>query len=99
MASIQHLGDQITHGGQDIARTERLQRSRVARLVELSLSITVVTHLRPLLDSVNRSQGVIPESGQTMLCTSSEGHYTSVAPARSCDRAAPASASIPQASQ
>jgi hypothetical protein len=67
MASVPHLGDQLTHGGQDIARTACLQRSRVARLVELSLRSAVVTHLRPFLDSVNRSQGAIPESGQTIL--------------------------------
>jgi hypothetical protein len=75
-ASIQQLGDQIIHGGQDITRTERLQRSGVVRLVELSLSIAVVTHLRPFLYSINRRQGAIPESGQTILLTSSEGHCT-----------------------
>jgi hypothetical protein len=69
MAYIQHLGDQIIHGGQDIARTERLQRSCMARLVELSLSIAVVTHLSPFLYSVNRRQGAIPENGQTILFT------------------------------
>jgi hypothetical protein len=41
----------------------------VARLVELSLSIDVVTHLRPSLYSVNRRQGAIPESGRTILFT------------------------------
>jgi hypothetical protein len=69
MASLQQLGDQIFHGGQDIARTERLQRICVARLVELSPSIAVVTHLSPFLYSDNRRQGAIPESGHTMLLT------------------------------
>ena len=67
MASIQQLGDQIIHGGQDITRTERRQRRDVVRLVERSLSITVVTHLRPCLYAINRRQGAIPESGHTML--------------------------------
>ncbi len=69
MACIQHLSDQIILGGQDIAQTERLQRTYVARLVELSLSIDVVTHLSPSLYSVNRRQGAIPESERTMLFT------------------------------
>jgi hypothetical protein len=69
MACLQHLGDQIIHGGQDIARTERLQRICVAHLVELSLSLDVVTHLSPFFYSVNRRQGAIPESGQTILFT------------------------------
>jgi hypothetical protein len=76
MASIQHLGDPIIHGGQDITRTECLQRCCVARLVELSLSIAVVTHLSPCLYAVNRTQGAIPESGPTILLTSSEGQCT-----------------------
>ena len=68
-ACIQRLSDQIILGGQDIARTERLQRTCVARLVALSLSIDVVTHLSPSLYSVNRRLGAIPESGRTMLFT------------------------------
>ncbi len=67
MAYIQHLGDQIIHGGQDIARTERLQRICVARLVELSLRIAVVTHLSPFLYADNRRRGANPESGRTTL--------------------------------
>ena len=67
MASIQQLGDQILHSGQDITRTERRQRRDVVRLVELSLSIAVVTHLRPCLYAINRRQGAISESGHTML--------------------------------
>jgi hypothetical protein len=69
MAGIQHLSDQIILGGQDIAQTERLQRTCVARLVALSLSIDVVTHLSPFLDFVNRRRGVLPESGRTTLFT------------------------------
>jgi hypothetical protein len=76
LAYIQHLSDQIIHGGQDSARTERLQRSYVARLVELSLRIAVVTHLSPFFHSVNRRRGAIPESGQTILFTSSENPFT-----------------------
>jgi hypothetical protein len=74
MASIQHLGDPIIHGGQDITRTECLQRRDVVRLIELSLSIAVVTHLRPFLYAINRRRGAIPERGDTILLTSSEGH-------------------------
>jgi hypothetical protein len=58
-------------GSQDIARAASRQRSDVARLVERSLRIAVVTHLRPFLFSVNRKQGAIPESGHTILLTSS----------------------------
>ena len=76
MASIQQLGDQIIHGGQDITRTECLQRRDVVRLIELSLSIAVVTHLRPFLYAINRRRGAIPERGDTILLTSSEGHCT-----------------------
>ena len=43
MARIRNLGGQIIHGGQDIARTESLQRACVARRVKLSLRIRVVT--------------------------------------------------------
>lgn len=67
MAYIRHLGGQIIHGGQDIARTARLQRICVARLVERSLRIDIVTHLSPFLYAVNRRQGAIPESGHTIL--------------------------------
>jgi hypothetical protein len=74
MASIQQLGDPIIHGGQDITRTERRQRRDVVRLIELSLSIVVVTHLRPFLYAINRRRGAIPERGDTILLTSSEGH-------------------------
>ena len=56
MASIQQLGDQILHSGQDITRTERRQRRDVVRLVERSLSIAVVTHLRPCLYAINCSE-------------------------------------------
>jgi hypothetical protein len=69
MACLQHLSDQIIHGGQDIARTERRQHPCVSRLVERSLRIDVVTHLSPFLYPVNRGQGAIPESGHTMLLT------------------------------
>jgi hypothetical protein len=72
MASIQQLGDQSLHSGQDITRTERRQRRDVVRLVERSLSIAVVTHLRPCLYAINHRQGAIPESGHTILLTSSE---------------------------
>jgi hypothetical protein len=78
MASIQHLGEQIIHGGQDITRTERLQRRDVVRLIELSLSLAVVTHLRPFLYAINRRRGAIPERGDTILLTSSEGHLYDV---------------------
>jgi hypothetical protein len=67
MARIRNLGGQIIHGGQDIARTERLPRICVARLVERSLRIAVVTPLSPFLYPVNRRQGAIPESGRTIL--------------------------------
>jgi hypothetical protein len=69
MACLQQLGDRIFHGGQDIARTKRLQRICVARLVERSLRIAVVTHLSPFLYADNRRQGAIPESGHTSLLT------------------------------
>jgi hypothetical protein len=69
MACLQQLGDQISHSGQDIARTERLQRICVARLVARRLSIDIVTHLGPFLYAVNRRQGAIPESGHTSPCT------------------------------
>jgi hypothetical protein len=69
MARIRNLGGQIFRGGQDIARTESLQRTGVARLVELSLSIGAVTHLSPFLYSVDRRRGAIPESGHTILLT------------------------------
>jgi hypothetical protein len=68
MACLQQLGDQIIHGGQDIAQTERLQHICVARLVERSLRIAVVTHLSPFLYPDNRGQGAIPESGQRFSC-------------------------------
>jgi hypothetical protein len=69
MACLQQLGDQIVHGGQDVARTARLQRICVARLVERSLRLAVVTHPSPFLYADNRRQGAIPESGHTMLVT------------------------------
>jgi hypothetical protein len=67
MAHIRNLGGQIIHGGQDIARTESLQRTGVVRLVALSLRISAVTHLSPLLYSVDRRRGANPESGRVVF--------------------------------
>jgi hypothetical protein len=54
----------------------KLGHYHVVRLVERSLSIAVVTHLRQCLYAINRRQGAIPESGHTILLTSSEKNRT-----------------------